>query len=204
MGTVIEAIQFGIGLSFLIGPVFFSLIQTSTERGFFYGFLMALGISLSDAAYVAICYFGLIDLITQPENAPYLAWVGGLMLIGFGLYHSLVKGRNVAILQPQPEKKALRYVLKGFVLNGFNPSVLFFWIATISLVSIDFGYTAGSTFWIFFGTVLTTVFSMDLLKAYLAGKLSRLITPRFLKISNVVLGLVLIGFGIRLIWGSGV
>ncbi|MEJ0033034.1 MAG: LysE family transporter [Bacteroidota bacterium] len=54
----IKGIQFGIVLAFLAGPVFFTIVQTSAERGFSKGVLVALGVSISDAFYVVVCYLG--------------------------------------------------------------------------------------------------------------------------------------------------
>jgi threonine/homoserine/homoserine lactone efflux protein len=49
MEIVINGIVSGIVLAFLIGPVFFTIIQTSIERGFTSGVLVAVGVSFSDA-----------------------------------------------------------------------------------------------------------------------------------------------------------
>ena len=202
MDKIFQGIQFGIVLAFLIGPVFFTIIQTSIERGFFYGVMVAIGVSLSDIIYVAVCYLGLIGLIKDPKNHLYMAYLGGSILTLFGIYHVFVKGRSKSLFKPiTKEKGTFRYLLKGFIINGFSPTVLFFWVGTISLVSLDFGYTQGSDFYIFFGAVLTTVLLTDVLKAFLADKLRNLITTRFIKITNIVLGVVLIVFGFRLILG---
>jgi threonine/homoserine/homoserine lactone efflux protein len=199
MSIVLEGIQFGIFLAFLIGPVFFTILQTSIERGFAYGAMVALGVSLSDLIYVAICYFGLITLVNDPANAVYLAYGGGVILICFGLYHTVIKGRQTATGATSiREKKRWRYVLKGFVLNGFSPTVLFFWVATVSSL-MTLGYTNGKDFSIFFGALLATVLMMDILKAFLADKLRNLVTARFIRLSNIILGLVLMAFGLKLI-----
>lgn len=199
MAIVLEGIQFGIFLAFLIGPVFFTILQTSIERGFFYGVMVAIGVSLSDLIYVAVCYFGLITLVNDPTNAVYLAYGGGVVLIGFGFYHMVIKGRAQQALGTTIKAKSpLRYVLKGFILNGFSPTVLFFWVATVSSL-MSLGYTAGRDFSIFFGSLLATVLLMDVLKAFLADKLRNLVTVRFIRISNIILGIVLIGFGLKLI-----
>ena len=81
--------------------------------------------------------------------------------------------------------------------------VLIFWIGAISIASLDFGYSKGFEFFIFFSTVLGTVLSIDILKAYLADKLRILITQRLMTIINVVVGICLIIFGSRLIWTAG-
>ena len=55
---VSKAIGLGIVLVFMIGPVFFSLIQTSIERGFEAGAMMAFGIAANDTTFILISYFG--------------------------------------------------------------------------------------------------------------------------------------------------
>jgi len=49
MEAVFNGVIYGLVLAVLVGPVFFTLIQTSIERGFKSGVYVAIGISLSDA-----------------------------------------------------------------------------------------------------------------------------------------------------------
>ena len=53
--------------------------------------------------------------------------------------------------------------------------------------------------YLFFGGVLCTTLSMDILKCKLASLLRRIITFRFLNIFNKCLGLILIGFAIFMV-----
>jgi threonine/homoserine/homoserine lactone efflux protein len=205
MDIVLNGLKLGIVLAFLIGPVFFTIIQTSVERGFRNGVLVSLGVSLSDIMYVAICYFGLVQFINDPGFRYYLAYAGGFILIVFGLYHLFVKSRRkmTAAIDVASEKKMYRYFIKGFIINGMSPMVLIFWIGAISIASLDFGYSNGIEFFIFFSAVLGTVLFTDVLKAYLADKLRNLITHRLMVIINIVVGICLIIFGARLIWTAG-
>lgn len=198
---ILNGIKLGVVLAFLVGPVFFAIIQTSVERGFWNGVLVALGVSASDTLLVIICYFGIAQFIEDPVVKSYMSYIGGGILILFGLYYLVVKSRKVnqTHVQAADEKKLYRYIVKGFVLNGFTPTVLLFWIGTISIASLDFGYIKGFEFFIFFSSLLITVLTTDILKAYLADKLRVLVTQRLLSIMNIVLGIVMIGFGIRLI-----
>ena len=59
MEIVLNGIISGIVLAFLIGPVFFTIIQTSIERGFWSGVFVAIGVSFSDALYILVSYLGL-------------------------------------------------------------------------------------------------------------------------------------------------
>lgn len=198
---VLNGIKFGLILALLIGPVFFTIIQTSIEKGFWNGALVAVGVSLSDIFYVAICYLGLAQLIENGEFRMYLAYTGGTILILFGCYHLLVKSRRAtqSIIKIASERSNFRYILKGFVINGLSPMVPIFWIGAISIASLDLGYADGITLLVFLISLLATVLVTDVIKAYLAGKLRNLVTPRFLKIMNISLGIVLIVFGGRLI-----
>ena len=199
---IFNGLQLGIVIAFLVGPVFFTIIQTSIERGFGRGVLVALGVSLSDAMYVIICYFGFSKMMANPTLQIYMAYIGGALLIGFGLYHLFVKSRAkpAGPTTSITEKRLYRYVVKGFLINGMTPTVLFFWIGTVSIATISFGYSEVGEFALFFASMLGTVLATDVLKAYLAGKLRMLVTPQALKIINIVLGLVLIGFGTRLVF----
>lgn len=196
---VLNGIKLGIVLAFLIGPVFFAIIQTSVERGFLRGVLVSIGVSLSDILYVVICYVGFIHLIQDEAFHKQMGYVGGIILILFGLYHLFVKSRrSITTGKAATEKSGFRYLLKGFVINAFSPMVPLFWIGTLSIVAVDFGYTLTSDITIFYSAVLATVLLTDVAKAYLAGRLRRLITPRSMMWINVVVGIALIIFGIRL------
>lgn len=200
MKVIFHGIQLGIVLAFLIGPVFFSIIQTSVEKGFPKGALVALGVSISDTLYVIVCYFGLVHLFENAQFRIYMAYIGGAILISFGVYYLFIKNRRTeGAVKAAAERKAYRYIAKGFVINGLSPMVLVFWIGTISVASLDFGYRRGFEFFLFFAAVLSTVLATDLLKAFLADRLRQLITPASIRVMNILLGIVLIGFGVRLI-----
>jgi threonine/homoserine/homoserine lactone efflux protein len=202
---IFNGLKFGIVLSFLVGPVFFAIIQTSIEKGFRNGLMVALGVSLSDIAYVTICYFGLVQFFNEARFRFYLACAGGIILILFGAYYIFIKSkkRYTASIDIAAEKGTLRYFIKGFIINGFSPMVLIFWIGAISVASIDFGYQRGFDFFVFFSAVLGTVLAADIAKAFLADKLRNLLTHRSVMIMNVIVGVCLLIFGSRLIWTAG-
>src|SRR5690349_5827167 len=127
MGAILNGIGYGLLLAVLVGPVFFTLIQTSIERGFKSGVYVAIGISISDALCIAIAYLGISNLLTDPNFRIYLSYFGGAILLCFGLYYLVIKSRRPAAFNPEhiEERSPLRLMAKGFVINGFNPMVLF-------------------------------------------------------------------------------
>lgn len=198
---VLNGIKFGLLLALLVGPVFFTIIQTSVEKGFWNGVLVAVGVSLSDILYVSICYMGMAQFLEDNEFRTFLAYTGGVILILFGLYHLFVKSRRRLHkeINLSFDKGFFRYILKGFVINGLSPMVPIFWIGVVGIASLDMGYTEGYSFILFFVSLLLTVLFTDVSKAYLADKLRSLVTSKFLRIMNVTLGILLIVFGGRLI-----
>jgi threonine/homoserine/homoserine lactone efflux protein len=201
MDIVFNGIVSGFVLAFLIGPVFFSIIQTSIERGFRSGVFVAIGVSLSDAFYISVCYLGVYQIFDKGNFREYLAYFGGVVLILFGVYYALIKGKkpvsyDAKKLEPTPP---LRLVLKGFVINGLSPMVFIFWIGTVVAATTKFNYGSPVKAIPYFAAMVGTVFITDLMKAKLADKLRKVLTPRFIRNLNILVGVLLIVFGARLI-----
>lgn len=198
MDVIFNGILFGLLLCVLIGPVFFALIQNAIEKGFNSGVFMAIGIAISDAFYIVVTYLGISQLTNNENFNMWLGGIGGTLMLGFGISY---------IFKPVPAKglkrthqettKWFQQIVKGFVLNGVNPFVLFFWIGIVSKVTLTFEYNTNQAI-TFFTVLVSTVFLVDLLKSHFAVKLSTIVTPRFMKIMNRVVGVALILFSVRL------
>ena len=196
-----EGVGMGLLLSAIVGPVFFTLIQNSMEHGFRYAAMLAFGILLSDSLYVVLTFFGIKVLADATYFELVLGYVGGLILVGFGI-SSLIKKRisrpNTGGIEISREKKRTAFA-KGFGVNGINPFVLLFWISIASLVSLKTAWTGGQILNYYAG-ILLTVFTIDLLKAFTAKQLSNLMTPRLMWLLKKSVGLVMIFYGLRMIW----
>jgi len=196
MDIVLNGLKYGLLLCVLIGPVFFALIQNSIEKGFYSGLFMAIGIALSDAFYITITYLGISQLTQNEKFNMWLGGIGGVILVGFGIFYLFKPVPTTGLKQRhQEETKWFQQIMKGFLLNGVNPFVLFFWIGIVSSVSLD--YTSNEAV-SFFVVLVATVFIVDILKSYFAVKLAQIVTPRFMKIMNRVVGVALILFSLRL------
>ncbi|OEK03657.1 hypothetical protein BFP97_19985 [Roseivirga sp. 4D4] len=198
MDIVINGFLFGLLLCVLIGPVFFALIQNAIEKGFFSGFFMAVGIALSDTIYIFITYLGISQLTDNPSFNMWLGGVGGTIMLVFGIFYMFKPIPTKGLKQLHAEEtKWFQQIVKGFVLNGINPFVLIFWIGIVSKITVDFQYTTNEAI-TFFIVLIATVFSVDVLKSYFAVKLSQIVTPRFMRIMNRVVGVALVLFSLRL------
>lgn len=192
-----SGITFGLGLAFMLGPVFFTLLQTSIQEGFKAGLSFAFGVFSSDALLIIVCYFSASQLDLLSGHKQELGITGGAVLIGFGLVQLIRKPR---IKDVQDSRKAVHahYLLKGFMLNTLNPMVLLFWLSVVGIVAMRKHYTAVDES-VFFCSVLGTVLSTDVLKCYLANRLKRVMTPKIVHRLNLITGIILLGFGVELI-----
>jgi threonine/homoserine/homoserine lactone efflux protein len=199
--ALLEGIGMGLVLSAMIGPVFFALITNSIENGFRHTVVLALGILCSDLIYVLITYFGVSVFAQNPNFEIVLGYAGGLILMAFGIssFFKPSSTRPNSGGLPLPKTGKTKGFFKGFGINGVNPFVLLFWISIAGLVSLKDHFGKADITLYYIG-ILGTVFSIDLLKAYVAKKLRSFITPRVMLILNKTVGLLLVGFGLRLIW----
>jgi threonine/homoserine/homoserine lactone efflux protein len=128
----------GLWLSFSFGPVFFLLIQTSVQKGIRSALFFDLGVLLSDLFYIIISFFGASIILGNDHYRDIIGIVGGLILVGFGLLPFFQKTRtpdvNSEIELPGPTRKGMAgQVLKGFLVNVLNPSVLLIWFGATTV-----------------------------------------------------------------------
>ncbi|BDD03479.1 LysE family translocator [Aureibacter tunicatorum] len=204
---LIKGIGFGIVLAFLIGPAFFSLIQTSIRNGFTSGVFMAMGISFSDIFYIFISYLGITQLAESSFFKTWFGILGGVVMLAFGAF-SLMKraelmlpARERSEINRLGKKGLLGSFLKGALMNGLNPFLFVFWVGVVGAVANENHHSNSQTLLFFVGTMVTA-FSLDLTKAYLSGKLMSIITPRFMSIVNKVVGSALVLFSFRMFYGA--
>ena len=200
MVELYKGLLFGLLLSFLLGPVFFALLQTSVEKGFKAGVFMAIGVSLSDSFYMFVTYTGVSFLSESSEVKFVLGLFGSLVMMGFGLFTFLKPVPKRGLRQPHfVSNNYFRKILKGFILNSINPFILIFWLGVAGMITIELHYSFDQAF-LFYAGVIIMVLSADITKSYLANKLRDLVTPRFMKIINRSVGIGLILFGFRLLY----
>jgi threonine/homoserine/homoserine lactone efflux protein len=127
--------------------------------------------------------------------------VGSLFLISVGIYFVFFKKVKVNEEGKQIFKfrssDYIKIIISGFFMNTLNPAVFIFWLST-STAFIDQTHQQRI---IIFTTCLLTVLAGDIAKVLLAGKIRKRLTPKNIHMLNRINGLVLIGFGLILIWG---
>ncbi|MBK0382664.1 LysE family translocator [Pedobacter sp. SD-b] len=196
---IVSGIGLGIVLSFLTGPVFFALIKTSIEKGFYAGVALASGVVISDFIYMTITLFGTSLLSFESTYRMPIGILGSAILLGIGFYY-LFKKIKINYKDEPSRLKHAGYFFKGFFMCIFNPFILLYWISVSSGVYSVYGELTSKQIIPFFGAILITLFSMDSLKAYLAHKMRYKIKERSLQNLNKIAGIIIIIFALKLIY----
>jgi threonine/homoserine/homoserine lactone efflux protein len=198
--AVISGALAGLTLAFLVGPVFFALLQASIEKGFLVGVLFAMGIVLSDASFFMLAFLGISQLGKGDMVNNVMGIVGGSFLFMFGLKLLLKKPKPKTEIAEIKKISFTRSMFKGFLLNALNPAVFLYWVGVVSGVSAHYEGNDKKVFAFFMSTMIV-VFSTDVLKAFFANKLKHVITETFMLWLNRVSGAILILGGLKLLWG---
>lgn len=201
---ILTGIPLGIFLCFMIGPVFFILLETAAVKGIRAALVFDAGVVLADVLFICIAYFSSYRLINSIKDEPALFIFGGLIMLTYGLisFMKLKKVSKNIVEEEEIELIKKNYgslLIKGFLLNFINVGVLGFWL----LIIITFGPQLDlqtSRLIVFFSSVIGTYLLVDLAKMFLAKKLKNKMTPKnILKIKKITsILLIIFGFTIML------
>ena len=200
LNDIISAIPLGFFLSFMIGPVFFVLLETSVVKGFRAAIIFDLGVVLADIIFILIAYFSSYRLIESIKDDPALFIFGGLVMLTYGII-SFVKNNKDSKkgIDEDPTELAknnyLSLFIKGFFLNFINIGVLGFWLAILITIGPQLELKA-SRMITFFATLIITYFITDIFKILLAKQLRNKLNPKNILRIKKFISIVLIISGI--------
>ena len=210
MTIIFNGIIFGFILSFLLGPAFFVLLETSIKKGIKSAIFLDLGILLSDAIYLFASIF-VAEKINYWLNTYYsIKYIAGSIFIVLGLfsilknYYNLKENTNqnsdLKKIDINTEKTSVypfQLIMKGLGLNAINPGVLVFWIAACTYATDELNIQNYQLI-NYFGTTLITMFCVDMVKIYFSSKIKEKVTSKTISLIGIATGSILVFFGIAI------
>ncbi|WP_438973503.1 LysE family translocator [Polaribacter sp.] len=199
-----NAFLIGFFMAFMIGPVFFMLIQTSILKGARAAIALDLGVIFGDICFILISYYGSRSLLEKIKDDPRLFFIGGLILIIYGVItyfdrenkkEALASAKDIEV--PIVANNYLKLFVKGFFLNFINIGVLAFWLGTILVIGPALKMNQNAIFW-YFATIILGYLTTDLCKILLAKQLKSKMTPLVIYRVKRIMGIILIVCGIYL------
>ncbi len=192
-----SAIPLGILLSFMIGPVFFVLLETSATKGFRAAMAVDAGVILADIFFILIAYFSSFQLLENLSNQPGLYVFGGVILIVYGAI--LFSKKEAKKARPKKMKGTyLALAVKGFLLNVINIGVLVYWLIVL-FVAGPMVNNEPKRLFTFFLTVILTYLALDIVKIILAKQLKKKLTDSRILLFKKVLAIILMFCGVAMV-----
>ena len=196
---ILTAIPLGISLSFLIGPVFFVLLETSVTKGFRAALVFDIGVILADIVFILVAYGSSYRLILSIKDDPLVFIIGGLLMSGYGVF-SFIQLRKESKKEQEDitteiiKKNYGNLFIKGFLLNFINVGVLLFWFLVLISIGpkLEMDISRITTF---FGAVIGTYLIVDIGKILAAKQLKNKLTGKNIFKVKKVVSVILVVFG---------
>jgi len=198
MDLFFTGISLGFFLSFMIGPVFFILIETSITKGFKAAMTFDSGVIIADICFIMIAYFSSFQLINRIKDDPALFLFGGMIMLTYGIISFIrlqkLKKAEIHVESASYKNNYFSLFAKGFLLNFINVGVLGFWLAIIITIGPQLEMEHGKMI-NFFLFVILAYLTTDIFKILLAKQLQSKLTPtNILKVKKIS-SILLIVFG---------
>jgi threonine/homoserine/homoserine lactone efflux protein len=196
---VFKGFRFGMLLQIAVGPVCLFIFQTAASSGFAAAETGVLGVAIVDALFIAAAILGIGALISRyPKAEKFLKNFGAAVFLIFGI--SIIAGvfgvSIVPSLDFNQKQSAGDVFIKAMLLTLSSPLTILFWAGVFSSKISEENMMKRDMYFFGLGAVLSTLFFLTSI-SILGRLVNSLLNPDLLSALNLVVGLLLIGFGIK-------
>jgi threonine/homoserine/homoserine lactone efflux protein len=189
----------------MTGPIFFSLLDASLKHSYRGGLMMAAGFWLSDAMLLYVSWTKLSSLnkwLADPKTATILSIIGGSVLIIVSILGLWRSGQLMLVGKEVKIKKAWGgLLLRGFMVNTFNPFTFFLWPSLVAKV-VSNGVNGSTDAMTYFIPLMGTIMFFDFIKIALSARISRWLSPFKIMWASRIMSIILLIAGLVIIYRS--
>ncbi len=199
--NLLSGIPIGFLMSFALGPVFFSLINSSLTKGFWSSFLIATGVILADILLIAAVFSGVQLFMPSGDDHVkfYVTLVGGIMLLVMGVTNFFKKNKKASDEKSNNVNKILLLILNGFFLNILNPANFFAWLVLSANISQSGNFSFQGQLAVYIGCLIG-IYATEIAIAYFASLLKKYLNEKRMNMINYVTGAIFIACGLYLLY----
>lgn len=194
-----KGFRFGMFLQIAVGPICLFIFQTAATSGFVVAETGVLGVVVIDGLYILAAIFGLGRILHRySKMKEVIRYFGAAVLMLFG-FSNIVGGLGVSLLPTfdffAQQTNEMVFV-KTLVLTLSNPLTILFWAGVLSTKLVEGNLQQHDMYWFGLGAVLSTFFFLTIV-SFIGTFLFLFLEPVVLIGLNIVVGIVLVGFGVR-------
>lgn len=197
---LLKGLKFGMLLQLSIGPMCLMVFNTAGTYGILMGLILVCAIALVDAIYITLAGCGVAGVLNNNRIKQLIKLLGCIVLIVFGI-NTMLSVFNYSIL---PNIHMFSSVgvnsifLQGVLLTASNPLTIIFWSGVFGAEAIDKKMSRYQLIQFGVGCISATIIFLSGIA--LIGSIVNAFLPQMvLNILNIIVGFILIGFGIKLI-----
>lgn len=198
---IYKGFKFGMILQLAVGPMCLMVFNTSATYGFLVGLSLVLAISLIDGLYITLSGLGIAAIINKEKIKSTIKILGCIVLVLFGT--NTITGAFGFTLLPAiklfSNATNQNIFIQGLLLTASNPLTIIFWGGVFSTQVAEYDFSKKQIIFFGIGCVLSTLFFLTIV-AFCGSILSGFLPQIIIKILNVMVGAILIFFGIKLLF----
>lgn len=197
---VYKGFKFGMILQLAVGPMCLMVFNTSTTHGFLVGVSLVLAISLIDGLYITLSGLGVATIINKEKIKSTIKILGCIVLVLFGT-NTITGAFGFSLL---PDLKLFsnatnqNIFIQGILLTASNPLTIIFWGGVFSTQVAEYNLSKKQLIFFGFGCILSTLVFLTIV-SFFGSIISGFLPLIIIKILNVMVGTILIYFGIKLL-----
>lgn len=166
------------------------------EKGLTSGFAAVLAVSLIDALFIGLSIIGTTLLIMKWRKQ--IQYIGALVLLFFGI--RTIGGALGESVAPPTMTEQISYLgtfMNALLLTASNPLTIIFWSGLFTTKVVDEKFSRKDEIYFGLGAVLATFAFLS--SVTLLGQVTKsFLSPSIITVLNIIVGLFLIGYGLRL------
>ena len=198
MKKYFDGLKFGLLLQLAVGPMCLLVFNTAKNNGFLTSMSLVLAVTLVDAFYILLASLGVSKLLEKKNVKNIFKIISSIVLILFGL-NIILSVFNVNIIPGlNLNVTSTNIFIIGLLLTLSNPLTIIFWTSVLTTKLIDDKLSKKELFIFSIGLISSTIFFLTLI-AILGTILSSYIPDFISSILNIIVGFLIIGFGIKIL-----
>lgn len=198
MKKYLDGLKFGMLLQLAVGPMCLMVFNTAKNVGFLVAFTLVLAIALVDAFYIILASLGVSKILDKPKVKKAFKIIGSFVLIIFGA-NIILNVFNINIIPGLNLKPTSSNIfLQGLILTLSNPITIVFWGSVLTTKIIEDKLNKKELTIFSVGLVSSTLIFLTFV-AVLGTMLSSFIPENVSKIMNIIVGILIIFFGIKML-----
>ena len=198
MKKYLDGLKFGMLLQLAVGPMCLMVFNTAKNVGFLVALTLVLAIALVDAFYIILASLGVSKILDKPKIKKAFKIIGSFVLIIFGA-NIILNVFNINIIPGLNLKPTSSNIfIQGLILTLSNPITIVFWGSVLTTKIIEDKLNKKELIVFSVGLVSSTLIFLTFV-AVLGTMLSSFIPENVSKIMNIIVGVLIVFFGIKML-----